>query len=113
MEAVSTWLCSFRADEVNVQQHEQTITCGDEVQLCSIGLNNPKSIFTNYHENKIAVSYCNKDPQAGGSTKYECYIRKVNDSRSLDVYFTAYRAGEVKVKLDLGKWYLFRGKHLI
>ena len=112
MEAVSTWLCSFRADEAKVCQLEQTITCGEEVLLCSIGLTNPKSTFTNYHENKIAVSYCDKNTEAGGSTKYECYIVEVN-SRLLDVYFTAYRAGEVKVKVDLGKWYLFKGEHLI
>ena len=106
MEAVLRWLCSFLADEVKVQQHEQTIACGQEVLLCSIGLNNPNSVFTNYHENKITVSYRGVNSEAGRSTNYECYT-KVN-SRLLDVYFTAYRAGQVKVKLDLGKWYLFQ-----
>ena len=108
MEAVSRWLCSFVADGVKVQQHEGTITCGEEVLLCSISLTNPKSLFTNYHEDKIDVSYCDANPEAA---REDCkfYIDEVTPRR-IQVKCKARRAGRVRVKLDLGKWYLFQGK---
>lgn len=109
MEAVSRWLCSFFADEVTVEQHEQTITCGEKVLLCSIGLTNLNSTFTNYHEDKIAVSHRNGSPEAGRSRDCEWSI-EVNP-KLIDVHFTTYRAGNVTVTLDLGKWYIFQGKH--
>ena len=111
MEAVSRWLYSFVADEVTVEQHqnEQSITCGEKVLLCSIGLTNLKSTFTNYHEDKIAVSYRDGNPEAGRSRGCEWSI-EVNP-KLINVYFTAYRAGNVTVTLDLGKWYIFQGKH--
>lgn len=108
MEAVLRWLCSFVADEAKVYQHERTITCGDEVLLCSIGLNNPNSTFTNYHENKIAVLYYNGNPETGREDCIFC-IQRVNPGL-IEVKCKARRAGKVKVQLDLGKWYLFQGK---
>ena len=110
MEAVSRWLCSFVADEAKVYQHERKITCGEEVLLCSITLINPKSTFTNYHENKIAVLYCNGKPEAGREDCTFC-IEKVNP-RLIEVKCKARRAGKVKVELDLGKWYLLQGKRI-
>ena len=110
MEAVSRWLCSFVADEAKVYQHERTITCGEVVLLCSIGLTNARSTFTNYHENKITVLYCNGSSGAGRKGDCIFYIQKINP-QLIQVKCKARRAGKVKVKLDLGKWYLFQGKH--
>ena len=110
MEAVSRWLCSFVADEVKVEQHEGTITCGEKVLLCSISLTNPKSSFTNYHENKTAVSYCNANPEAG--RRRDCEWSLEVTPQLLNVYFTAYSAGKANVKLDLGKWYIFQGMYI-
>ena len=105
MEDVSRWLCSFKADHVRIKPHTQTVTCGDDVLLCSIDLPNSTSMFTNYHENKITVLYRNRNTDVADC---DFDIRKV-DSRKLDVYCYARRAGKATVRLDLGKWYQFKG----
>ena len=99
MEGVSRWLCSFFADEVTVHQHERTITCGEKVLLCSLSLTNPKSTFTNYHEDKIAVLYCNGNRET--RRHKDCKWSIEVNPELINVYFTAYRAGNVSVKLDL------------
>lgn len=102
MEAVSRWLCSFVAEKVRIQRLYTTVTCGENVRLCSITLTNPRSRFKNYHENKSSVLYRNAEvPDC------EIYIKEEN-FRQIDVYCYACRAikGAI-VRLDLGKWYLF------
>jgi hypothetical protein len=103
MESLSRWLCSFKADTVRIQLHTQTVTCGERVLLCSINLTNPTSKFTDYHENKTTALYSNRKSQVL-DCKFD--IRKIN-SRTLDVYCFAKRAGDATVRLDLGKWYQF------
>ena len=99
MEGVSRWLCSFFADEVTVHQHERTITCGEKLLLCSLSLTNPKSTFTNYHQDKIAVLYCNGNRET--RRHKDCKWSIEVNPELINVYFTAYRAGNVSVKLDL------------
>ena len=53
--------------------------------------------------------YCNGNRETGRYKDCEWSI-EVNPEL-INVYFTAYRAGNVSVKLDLGKWYIFKGKH--
>lgn len=82
--------------------HTTTVTCGENVRLCSITLTNPRSRFKDYHENKSSVLYRNADvPDC------EIYIKEEN-FRQIDIYCYACRAikGAI-VRLDLGKWYLF------
>jgi hypothetical protein len=107
MEAVSRWLCGFYADKVKIQHHSRTVTCGENVLLCSIALTDPNSKFTDYHENKITVLYHGRNAEAVGDCKL--YITKVN-SRQLNVFCYARRAGRATVKVDLGKWYQVEGK---
>ena len=104
MEAVSRWLCSFKADQVRIQPHRQTVTCGVRVLLCSIQLTNETSKFTDYHENKITVLYRDRNAEAVGDCTFD--IEKVN-SRQLNVFCYPRRAGRAIVRLDLGKWYQF------
>ena len=107
MEAVTRWLCSFYADKVKIQRHSQTVTCGDNVLLCSIALADPiNSKFTDYHENKITVLYRDRNAVAV-DCKFD--IKEVN-SRQLDVFCYARRAGKARVNVDLGKWYQVEGK---
>ena len=106
MEAVSTWFCGFYADKVKIQRHSQTVTCGDKVLLCSIALTDPNSKFTDYHENKITVLYRHRNAVAV-DCKFD--IQEVN-SRQLDVFCYARRAGKARVNVDLGKWYQVEGK---
>ena len=107
MEAVSRWLCGFYADKVKIQHHSRTVTCGENVRLCSIALTDPNSKFTDYHENKITVLYHGRNAEAVGDCKL--YITRVN-SRQLNVFCYARRAGRATVKVDLGKWYQVEGK---
>ncbi|CAB4013895.1 Hypothetical predicted protein, partial [Paramuricea clavata] len=102
MEAVTRWLCSFYADKVKIQHHSRTVTCGEKVLLCSIALTDSNSKFTDYHENKITVLYCDRNAVAVGGCKFD--IKKVN-SRQLNVFCYARRAGKARVNVDLGKWY--------
>jgi hypothetical protein len=110
MEAVTRWLCSFYADKVKIQRHSQTVTCGDKVLLCSIALTDPNSKFTDYHENKITVLYRHRNAEAVGGCEFR--IEQVN-SRQLNVFCYARRAGKARVKVDLGKWYQVEGKQHI
>ena len=107
MEAVTRWLCSFYADKVKIKRNIRTVTCGDNVLLCSIALTDPNSKFTDYHENKITVLYRHRNAVAVGDCKF--YIQEVN-SRQLDVFCYARRAGRATVNVDLGKWYQVEGK---
>jgi hypothetical protein len=107
MEAVTRWLCSFYADKVKIERQSRTVTCGDKVLLCSIALTDPNSKFTDYHENKITVLYSDRNAVAVGDCKFD--IKKVN-SRQLNVFCYARRAGKARVNVDLGKWYQVEGK---
>ena len=90
---------------MKIKPHTRAVTCGDNVLLCSIHLPNSTSKFTDYHENKITVLYCNRNAEVVDC----CFdIEKVN-SRKLNVYCYARRAGNATVRLDLGKWYQFDG----
>ena len=108
MEAVSRWVCSFVAEKVRVCRRTQTVTCGETIPLCSIHLTNFNSKFTNYHENKIAVSYRGYYSEVTG-LDYKFQI-EVENSRQLNVYCNFRRAGKAIVKLDLGKWYIIEGR---
>ncbi|CAB4013894.1 zinc finger CCHC domain-containing 24-like [Paramuricea clavata] len=111
MEAVTRWLCSFYADKVTVQHHSRTVTCGDEVLLCSIALTDPNSKFTDYHDkNKITVLYRHRNAEAVGGCEFR--IEEVN-SRQLNVFCYARRAGKARVKVDLGKWYQVECQDLV
>ena len=64
------------------------------------------SKFTDYHENKITVLYRDRNAVAV-DCKFD--IKEVN-SRQLDVFCYARRAGKARVNVDLGKWYQVEGK---
>ena len=85
----------------------QTVTCGKNVLLCTIELTNVKSKFTNYHENKFTVSYLDNKVAAVRDCLFDV---NEGNSKQLNVYCKAHRAGKATVRLDLGKWYLFEGK---
>ena len=107
MEALSRWVCSFVAEKVLACRQAQTVTCGETALLCCIHLTNFNSRFTNYHENKIAVSYRGNNTEVTGRD-YKFQI-EVENSRQLNVYCNFRRAGKATVKLDLGKWYIIEG----
>ena len=111
MGIVWSWF-GFAAQEVTFSQHTQTVTCGDSVLLCTIKLSNSNATFANYDVNKCTVSYeddiCHDDTDVSRN-RLLC-VKEINESRNLDVYCDARRAGKATVKLDLGEWYKFTGK---
>ncbi|XP_028411789.1 uncharacterized protein LOC114534526 [Dendronephthya gigantea] len=110
MEAALTWVCSFAADKARVWQQTRTVTCGERLLLCSIQLTNSTSKFTNYHENKIAISYRRNNTEVAGR---DCTFQIEEASfRQLKVYCVCRRAGKAIVKLDLGKWYIIEDQNI-
>ena len=104
METISRWLCSFCADKVRFRQNRRTIPCEEVVLLGTIELTSAKSKFTTYEENKLSVSYLNKNVAAVAS---DCRLHLRKGYTQIYVYCKARRAGKAIVKLDLGSWYQF------
>ena len=106
METISRWLCSFYTEKVRFHPNRTTIPNEEVVLLGTIELTSAKSTFTDYHENKLSVSYLNENVAAVASG---CRLYLWKGNTRINVYCEARRAGKAIVKLDLGSWYQFEG----
>ena len=107
MSALLRLACSLLpGSKVTVQDIVSSeLHCGERTLLCSIELTRSKANFTSYHKNEIKV--LSEDGTV--FEKGECEINIAIGNRLLNVFCLPKRSGKATVKLDLGKWYTFKG----